>query len=54
MQFLACSEVTVLVREDDFHAPVQLTAGGTVIAGNRKALAIAAGVDAITADPRFE
>jgi len=28
--------------------------GGIVIAGNRKALAIAAGLDAITADPRFE
>jgi len=37
---LAWSDVAVVVGEDDFNAPIQLTTGGTGVAGNRKRLTI--------------
>src|ERR1019366_603706 len=48
---LAWSDVAVLVGEDDFHTPIQLTTGGSVVAGNRKRLTITARSDTVTVDP---
>src|SRR5450759_1772555 len=51
---LAWSDVATVVGEDDFHAPIQLTTGGSVVVGNWKRLTITARSNPVAADPRSD
>src|SRR5665811_1917521 len=50
-QPLARNDFSAGVREDDFHATIQLTIGSSVVAGNGIILAVTVCADTVTADP---